>query len=100
MIRNYLKIAVRNMQKNALHTFFNVLGLAMGIACCITVYIFVDTMLNMDTAHREAERIFTINHVRLINNREEFWGLSKGPLGPAIKNDFPEVTDFIRLDDN
>lgn len=88
------------MQKNALHTFFNVLGLAMGIACCITVYVFVDTMLNMDTAHRDGDRIFAINHVRLINNREEFWGLSKGPLGPVIKNDFPEVTDFLRLDDN
>ncbi|MDQ3846573.1 MAG: ABC transporter permease, partial [Bacteroidota bacterium] len=58
MIRNYLKIAFRYLAKYKGYTFINVLGLAVGITCCILIMLFVKSEWSFDRFHPKADRIY------------------------------------------
>jgi len=98
MFRSYLRVALRTMWKNRMHTLFNVLGLSMGVGICITVFLMVYSYLHMDDFHKDADRIYMVGHTKELKTGVEKWGLSPGALGPAIKSDFPEVEQVVRVD--
>ncbi len=100
MIRNFFLMALRQMRKQKMHTLFNVLGLAMGIGVCITVYLFVYQMSHMDNFHPNDDRIFMVGHVKSLLEKKEKWGLTPGPLGPALKQEYPYIKRAVRIDDN
>ena len=60
MFKNYLKIALRNIRKNKGYTFINVCGLAIGIACCLVVFLYVSDELDFDEYHIDKDRIYRI----------------------------------------
>jgi putative ABC transport system permease protein len=60
MLRNYLKIALRNLLKHKGYTFINVFGLAVGIACCVLILLFVRDELSYDRFHEKADRIYRV----------------------------------------
>jgi putative ABC transport system permease protein len=97
MLKNFLKIALRNLYKQRLFAGFNILGISMGIACCIVVYLFIQHVNSLDAFHANAPNIFMLNHVRTINGTPESWATSPAPLGPALQADLPEVKRIVRL---
>lgn len=116
MLRNYLKIAIRNLRKQKLYALINIFGLALGIACCVLIYLFVRHELSYDRFHDDAERIFRVNHVRyesaaaplkprpFLDTRAPE-GVNKSAnlplhLGPTLKQRYPEVERFVRLDES
>ncbi len=57
MLKNYLKIALRHLRKHPGYTFINVAGLAVGIACCLLILLYVQAELRVDRFHTNAERL-------------------------------------------
>jgi putative ABC transport system permease protein len=87
MFQNYLKIALRNLQRNRAYTAINVLGLALGMTCGILIFTLVSYHLSFDTFHPESERTYRIvteQHRDVISYSYSV----PSPLGKAIRNDY------------
>ncbi|MCB9067073.1 MAG: ABC transporter permease [Calditrichae bacterium] len=97
MLKNYLKIALRNLSKQKLYSLINVIGLAVGLACCLLIMLFIRNELNFDKFHENADRIY-----RVIIRTEESEGietvvLNPFPLAEALKTDHPEIGDICSI---
>jgi predicted permease len=91
MLKNYLLIAYRNIVRHKGYTLINVLGLALGIACSLLIFLLVKFHLSSDTYHTHARHIY-----RIVTEMHfpEGTGYTPGvpiPLGEAIKTDFPQI---------
>lgn len=98
MIKNYIKIAWRNIQKNKGYSTINIIGLAIGLACCLLIAIYVQNELSYDKYHVNKERIYRIVHdYKDVSSTEQhqIWG--NGPIGEAIKADFPEIEKVVQF---
>jgi len=62
MFKNYLKIAVRNLLKHKTYSFINLAGLAIGIACCVLMLLFIHEEFSYDRFHVNAERIYRVGN--------------------------------------
>jgi putative ABC transport system permease protein len=60
MIRNYIVIAIRSMMRNKRYSFINILGLSVGVACCLLLALYIQDELSYDKHHKDGERIFRI----------------------------------------
>ena len=60
MFRNYLLIAIRNLLKHKAYSSINVLGLAVGMACCALILLFVEDELSYERHHEKADRIYRV----------------------------------------
>ncbi len=96
MIKNYLKTAIRSLLKNKGFTALNVLGLAVGLATCLLIVLYVVDEFSYDRYNVKAGRIFRITENARLNNNEASYSGSEKPLMNAIK-DFPEVEKAARL---
>ena len=97
MFKNYLKIAFRNLIRHKTYSFINIAGLAIGIAICILIFLFIKNELNYDTFHENADKIFRVNSVFDIRGNVHTQAVTQAPLGPAMKGDLPEVEFATRF---
>jgi putative ABC transport system permease protein len=98
MIKNYLKITVRNIRKHKGYSFINISGLAIGMACCILIFIWVKDELSFDRFHENAESIFRVTEHQYSSSGDYFpVAVTPWPLAEALKDDFPEITESARL---
>lgn len=97
MLKNYFKLAVRNLLKHKAYSFINIAGLALGMACCILILIYVQDELSYDKFHRDANRIFRV--VITIDTRgvPTSFALTMGPLAAALVHDYAEITDAVQI---
>ncbi|MEQ9441902.1 MAG: FtsX-like permease family protein [Cyclobacteriaceae bacterium] len=96
MFKNYLRNAFRYFYKHPLATGINLFGLGVGVAVCFFALLYVRFELSYDDYHENADQIY-----RLVTNVQTATGLSlestSPPMGPAIQDNFPEVTASVRL---
>jgi ABC-type lipoprotein release transport system permease subunit len=97
MLKNYFKLGFRNLLKNRLSSFINVLGLALAVACCLVVFKFFDFSMHTDDFDRKIDHLFTIERVSTQNGNEQKWGNSPAPMGAMLKNDFPQIKNVARF---
>lgn len=97
MFRNYIKVALRNLGKNKGYSFINITGLAVGIACCIAILLYVRNELSYDTFNKNADQIYRVHLTGRINNNELNMAVSPSPLGAAIMHDLPGVAVYTRI---
>lgn len=98
MFKNYIKVAFRNLSKNLVTSCINIFGLAIGIGCAITTFIFVDSQTHMDSFHTNAPNIYqVVNHV-YNEDAVEMWGRTPLLLGPALKEKFASIDKVSRVD--
>jgi putative ABC transport system permease protein len=97
MIKNYLKIAWRNIWKNKVFSAINIIGLAVGMAACIVIMLFVSYEKSFDNFH--TKNIYRLNEVQTIGaeGATQKVALSMFPMGPTLKNEFPEIKNFTRI---
>ena len=97
MIKNYFKTAWRNLWKNKVFSTINILGLAIGIAACIVIMLFVAYEKSFDSFN--TKNIYKLDEVQkfpgMVSSQKV--GLSMFPMGPALKAEFPEVKSFTRI---
>jgi putative ABC transport system permease protein len=97
MFRNYLKIAWRNLWKNKVYSIINVTGLAIGMAACIVILLFVFYENSFDRFH--TKNIYRLNEVQKFPGMvaSQKVALSMFPMGPTLQHDFPEIRNFTRI---
>jgi len=97
MLKNYLKTAIRNLKKNPFYSFINVFGLAVGMACCIMIMLFVQDELSYDRYHENANKIFRITSHWEMEGRELNYATTRGNLGPSLVQEYPEIKNCVRV---
>jgi len=97
MLKNYFKIAFRNLWKNKVYSAINVIGLAIGIAACIMIMLFVAYEKSFDSMH--TKNIYRLNEVQKFPGMvaSQKVGLSMFPMGGTLKNEFPEIKNYTRV---
>jgi putative ABC transport system permease protein len=97
MIKNYLKIAWRNIWKNKVFSAINIIGLSVGMAACIVIMLFVSYEKSFDNFH--TKNIYRLNEVQTIGaeGATQKVALSMFPMGPTLKQEFPEIKNFTRI---
>ncbi|MCF0057927.1 ABC transporter permease [Dyadobacter sp. CY356] len=96
MLKNYFKIALRNLQRSKAYAFINVLGLALGITCAILIFTLVRYHLSFDNFHPNSDRVYRM----LTEFHNETVSLESGvpsPLGKAFRNDFAFAEKTARV---
>jgi len=100
MLKNYLKIVLRNMKNNKIYSFINIAGLSIGIACFLAIFLYVRFETSFDNYHRDADRIYRVSTIvsslNMPGNRNRFANIS-GPAAPVIKENFPQVEKAARF---
>jgi putative ABC transport system permease protein len=98
MLKNYLKITLRNIKKHKGYSFINISGLAVGMACCVLILLWVKDELSFDRFHENAEKIYRVTEHQYNSSGDYFpVAVTPWPLAEALKNDFPEVVESARL---
>ena len=96
MLKNYLKITFRSLMRNKLFVFINIIGLGVALACVIVAYLSWDFNEKYDVQHVNAEQIYRVNFVRVINNQSIKNGSCPVPLGEVIRSNIGQVDEVIR----
>jgi putative ABC transport system permease protein len=100
MLSNYLTIAFRNLWRHKAFTAINIIGLAMGMATCLLIVLFVLHELSYDRYHANASRMYRMSmHVRL-GEKDIKYAYASEPAGPALLRDYPGVEAITRLRDD
>ena len=97
MFNNYLKIALRNMAKQKAFSFINIAGLAIGVACCLLILLYIQHELSYDKFHAKANEIYRIALHGKIGDSPINWATTTAQVGPLMINEFPEVVDAVRF---
>ena len=98
MISNYLKIAFRNLFKRKGYSMLNMLGLAIGITCCLLIFQYVAFERSYDKFEPQYNRIVRLRLDSYQQGKLAWKSATSYPaFGPTMKKDFPEVEDFCRL---
>lgn len=98
MIKNYFKIAIRNLLRYKVFSFINIAGLTTGLTCCLLMVLYLQHELSYDTFHKKGKRIARVIMEYSFNGSD----LAKGnftstKVFPSFKRNFPEVEDGVRL---
>ncbi len=99
MIKNYFKIALRNLMRNKGFSTINILGLAIGMASAILILLWIQNEMSHDRFHKKGDRIYVANNRDKFNGELQAWATTPKILGPTIKAEYPDVEDVVRLTD-
>jgi len=97
VIKNYFKIALRNLWKNKAFSAINIVGLAAGLAVCLLIVLYVKDELSYDKYNAQAENIYRIDADILFNGTQFISAVSPAPLVPTLMKDYPQIVQFVRL---
>jgi len=100
MIKNYFKVALRNIRKHPGYSIINIAGLAIGLACCLFILIWVLDELSYDKFHENDPYIYRVEENQYYSGRVYHVTVTPYPLAPALKQDFPEIieaTQYVGL---
>ncbi|HLF64362.1 MAG TPA: ABC transporter permease [Saprospiraceae bacterium] len=97
MLSNYLKIAWRSLQKQRMYGFINVLGLAIGVACCILISLFIWNELSYDKFNKNAEHIYRVHSDINFGGKREIYAVAQAPLAQALREEIPGVATACRF---
>jgi putative ABC transport system permease protein len=97
MLKNFFKVALRNLLKRKAYTLINILGLATGMAVCLLIVLFVQSELNYDKQHEKAKDIYRLVLDRIYPGRTTSYAFIPQSIGAAVKAEFPEVKESVRL---
>jgi putative ABC transport system permease protein len=88
MVRNYFKIAWRNLRKQPTTTAIYLLGLTLGLTTCLLIGLFLRNEWGYDRYHRHGERVYRVNVTQRTGTKTETEGITPYPLAPALRTEF------------
>jgi putative ABC transport system permease protein len=97
MFKNYLKIALRNLWKAKSFSAINILGLAVGLATCLLIVLYVADELSYDRYNKKAERIYRVDSDIRFGGGDLHLAVNSDPMGPTLKKDYPQVEEYTRV---
>ena len=97
MIRNYFIVAWRNLVRYKIYSAINITGLAVGLAACMLIVLYVGHESGYDRFHKNADRIFWVQTKLKLGNDSVFMPFLNFSAGPMVKQRIPSVESFLRL---
>lgn len=97
MFRNYFKIAFRNLWRNKSFSLINIIGLAIGIATCLIIMLYVNNELSYDKFNEKADQMYTVYFQGNVQGEKMNEAAVMPPVAQTLKRDFPEVEAATRL---
>ncbi|MEQ8413693.1 MAG: ABC transporter permease [Imperialibacter sp.] len=97
MLTNYLRIAFRSLRRSKFFSLINILGLAIGICSFLLIIFFVQDELSFDKHLPHAERMYRVDMTGRFGGNEFNIAVVSAAQGPQMKEDFPEVEDYVRF---
>src|SRR5512145_2664207 len=91
MLKNYLKIAIRTLLRHKAYSLINIAGLAVGMACCMVLLLFIQHEFSYDRHHQHAEQIYRMHTRSVIFGRELVWTFTQEAFPKVLKEEYPEV---------
>ena len=97
MLKNYLKTTIRNIFRNKFYSAINIIGLAIGIICTILILLYNQSELTYDKHHVKHNRIFRLESDFTIAGKNDLFAVTSLPLAPTLKEEYPEIEEFVRF---
>lgn len=98
MLKNYIKIAIRNLRKNPGYSFINIGGLTIGLTCCLLIFQYVSFEYSFDDFNENAPDLYRIEKTRVQQGGAANTTANTGyAIGPTLAQEVPEVVQFTRL---
>src|ERR1700730_6029590 len=97
MLSNYLKVAFRYLSRHKGYSLINILGLAVGITCCILIMLFVRSEFSYDAFHSKANRLYRIWQHEKYEGEDFINSVTPLPMAAAIQSNYPEVEATCRI---
>ena len=97
LFRNYLLSLLRNAVRDKFFTLLNLLGLAVGITAAILIFIYIQDQLTYDKHNENLDRIYRLEADFTINEKQDLIALVQFPLAPTLKDEYPEVEEYVRM---
>ena len=97
MIKNYFTVAFRNLKRNKVFSFINIGGLAIGLAACWLIALYVANETSYDNYHSKSGRIFRIAQHGSWNGGNFDLAVTPPPMAAALKTEYPEIEQTVRL---
>ena len=97
MIKNYFKTAWRNLRRNKVFSAINILGLSIGLACCILMFLFIQHELSYDKFNANSNNIYRIYSIPVDSKDKKELAGTPAPWAPLMKKDYPGIKEYVRL---
>ena len=97
MLRNFFKVSIRNLIRNKTYSFINILGLSIGMACSILIFLFIFDELSYDRYHENADRIYRIGIDAEMQGNEMKAFVTGSSVGRTFVNEIPDVISSTRV---
>lgn len=91
MLKNYLLLAIKNVRKQKLFSLINILGLTVGITCCLMIFLFIMNEFSYDRFHKNGKNIYRVMRVGTINGEKRNIPYLSPPYATALLNDYPDA---------
>ena len=91
MLKNYLLLAVKNFRKQKMFSLINMLGLTVGITCCLMIFLFILNEFSYDNFHKNGNNIYRVMRVSYNSGTARNIPYLSPPYGPALRNDYPDA---------
>jgi len=97
MLKSFITFTLRLIKRDKFHSLLNIIGLSAGIACSIIILLYLQNQLTYDKHHEKADRIYRISSNYVTSGKPTKFALSSPALGKKLKDEYPEIDDFVRI---
>ncbi len=98
MLYNNLRSAYRNLKRHKIYSFINVFGLAVSLAACWLIVLYITDELSFDRFNKKADRIVRVVQHESWDGGNMHIAVTPAPLAPSLKQQFPQIEDVVRID--
>ena len=101
MLKNFFVTALRNLARNRVFSFINIVGLSLGLACCLLIFLYAKDELSFDRFQRNSDELYRITCMITDKNHshDARYGISGMTEGPSFKKSIPQIRAFVRTDE-
>lgn len=99
MLKNYLKVAFRNLWRKKGYSFLNIAGLAIGMASAILIFLWISNEVSYDRFHKNKDNLYSVWNRGVFDGKLQCWPSSPKPLGPVMQIEYPEVESVARINE-
>ena len=99
MLRNFFKVTWRNIRRSKLFSFINIVGLAIGMASALLIFLWIENEISYDRFYPNVSRIYTLCNRDHFNGALWAWQTTPKVLAPTVRRSFPEVEEAVRQTD-
>ena len=100
MLKNYLKIAIRNLTRNKVFSVINIAGLSLGLTCCMLIVLYTKDEVSFDRFQENRDQLYRIKVTMTDEKESHTIGSTNAIHGPTFKQEIPEIKEIVRVQSN